>query len=264
MKDIIIFEGILHVFQEVALAMLPLIIIFFVFQIALIKMPWDRVKQILIGIFLSFLGVSLFLQGVQIGFLPTGSSIGEHIGKSDYSWVLIPLGLMLGFVITIAEPAVRVLNYEVEKVSGGYVSQRIMLYTLSIGVAVSVALAMIRIIYGIPLLYIVIPGYTIALILIRYSSPTFVSIAFDSGGAATGPMTVTFIMAMAVGVATGTEGRDPLLDGFGLVALVALAPILSVLLLGLLYGERRLDNENRHGTSINSDHRKKRLGGENR
>jgi hypothetical protein len=144
---------------------------------------------------------------------------------------------------TIAEPAVRILNYQVEKVSGGYISQKTMLYTLSIGVAVSVAMAMIRIVYGIPLMYMLVPGYLLALILIRFSSTTFVSVAFDSGGVATGPMTVTFVMALAVGAASGIEGRDPLLDGFGMIALVALAPILSVLVLGLIYGRRSAEAE---------------------
>lgn len=245
MNDIIIFQGFLHVLQEVALALLPLIIVFLVFQIVFTRLPWDEIKRILIGISISFVGLSLFLQGVHIGFFPAGSSIGEHLGRLDYNWVVIPIGFLLGLVTVIAEPAVRVMNYEVEKVSGGFISQRTMLYTLSLGVAVSVALAMARIIYGIPLLYILIPGYTIALVIIRYSPPTFVSVAFDSGGVATGPMTVTFVMAMAVGVATGIEGRDPLLDGFGLISLVALAPILSVLLLGLFYGGRSLDNESR-------------------
>nr|WP_315988428.1 DUF1538 domain-containing protein [Desulforamulus aquiferis] len=152
--------------------------------------------------------------------------MGEQLGKLDNNWLAIPVGIILGFVATIAEPAVRILNYEVEKVSGGYVPQRVMLLTISIGVAISVGVAMARVVYGIPLLYILFPGYLLALALIRYSSQTFVAVAFDSGGVATGPMTVTFIMAMAVGVAAGTEGRNPMIEGFGMISLVALAPIL--------------------------------------
>ncbi len=122
------------------------------------------------------------------------------------------------------------------------------MFTLSIGVAIAVALAMARIVYGIPLMYILIPGYAIALIMIRYTSPTFVSVAFDSGGVASGTMTVTFVLAMAVGVATGIEGRDPLLDGFGVVGLVALTPILSVLLLRIIFRGVSLENEDSSGT----------------
>jgi hypothetical protein len=262
MKDLVIFGGFAHIAQEVAIALLPLVVILLMSQF-FIRMPWDEIRNILVGILLSFLGLSLFLQGVNVGFMPTGAAIGEYLGKLDHNWIVIPIGLILGFVTVIAEPAVRVLTYEVENVSSGFISQKIMLYALSIGVAVSVGLAMARIVYGIPLMYILIPGYTIALIMIRYTSSTFVSVAFDSGGVATGPMTVTFVLAMAVGVATGIEGRDPLLDGFGLISLVALAPILSVLSLGVLLGGKTLDveegnaldNENSERPSINSNNR---------
>ncbi|ARK28573.1 hypothetical protein BkAM31D_01090 [Halalkalibacter krulwichiae] len=161
----------------------------------------------------------------------------------DRLWVLIPIGFVLGFVATFAEPAVRILNHEVEKVSGGYIPQKVMLYTLSIGVALSIALSMLRMIVGIPLWYFIIPGYLLALVLMRFSTKSFTAIAFDSGGVATGPMTVTFIVAMTVGIASVLEGRDPLLDGFGMIALVALSPILSVLTLGLLYGRKEKENE---------------------
>lgn len=156
---------------------------------------------------------------------------------------MIPVGFVLGFVATFAEPAVRILNHEVEKVSGGYISQRVLLFTLSIGVGISIALSMVRILVGIPLWYFIIPGYLAALVMMRFSSRTFTSVAFDSGGVATGPMTVTFILAMAVGIAGTVEGRDPLLDGFGMIAMVALAPILAVLTLGLLYGREEKKNE---------------------
>ena len=243
MNDLIVLYGFGHVALEVFEAFLPLLVIFLVFQLLYLKLPRETLIQICSGMLLAFVGLALFLQGVQVGFLPTGGTMGEHLGKLSYNWIIIPIGLLLGLVATIAEPAVRILNYQVEKVSGGYVSQRTMLYALSIGVSVSVAIAMIRIIYGIPLLYILLPGYLLALVLTRFTSPTFVSVAFDSGGVATGPMTVTFVMALAVGAASGIEGRDPLLDGFGMIALVALAPILSVLVLGLIYERRSAEAE---------------------
>lgn len=243
MNDIMIFQGFVHVALEVLEAFLPLVVIFIVFQFLFLKLPREMLSQIFGGMLLASLGLAFFLQGVQVGFLPTGVAMGEHLGKLSYNWVIIPIGLLLGLVATIAEPAVRILNYQVEKVSGGYISQKIMLYALSIGVAVSVAMAMARIVYGIPLIYILVPGYLLALVLIRFSSATFVSVAFDSGGVATGPMTVTFVMALAVGAASGIEGRDPLIDGFGMIALVALAPILSVLVLGLIYGRRSAEAE---------------------
>ncbi|MEB1809201.1 MAG: DUF1538 domain-containing protein [Bacillaceae bacterium] len=230
-----IFEGFGHVLLEVTFALLPLIIFFLIFQFFFLKLEKQKIINIGKGFILSFFGLALFLQGVHVGFFPAGELIGETLGSLSYNWVLIPIGFVLGFVATFAEPAVRILNHEVEKVSGGYISQKIMLYTLSIGVAVSIAVSMVRILVGIPLWYFVIPGYLIVIIMMFFSSKTFTSIAFDSGGVATGPMTVTFILAIAVGVASVIEGRDPLIDGFGMIALVALSPILSVLTLGVLY-----------------------------
>lgn len=243
MSNIIVFHGFSHVLAEVSLALVPLIILFAIFQIFFLKLPKNQIINIVKGLVLTFLGLSLFLQGVQIGFLPVGEAMGIALGSKSYNWVLIPIGFLLGFVATFAEPAVRILNYEVEKVSSGYIPQKIMLYTLSFGVGLAVAASMVRILLGIPLWYFIVPGYILALILMQYSTSTFVSIAFDSGGVATGPMTVTFVMAVAIGVASAMEARDPLLIGFGMIALVALAPILSVLGLGLLFGRKEKENE---------------------
>ncbi len=243
MKEIQIFTGFGHVLEEVAIALIPLLIFFLFFQIFFLKLPKHKLKNVFVGMVLTFLGLALFLQGVHVGFLPVGEQMGVALGNLPSKWILVLVGFILGFVATFAEPAVRILNYEVEKVSSGYIPQQVMLYTLSIGVAISIALSMVRIIYGIPLWYFIIPGYLLAMVLIRFSTQTFISIAFDSGGVATGPMTVTFVLAMAIGVASAIEGRNPLVDGFGMIALVALSPILSVLTLGLLYGRKEKENE---------------------
>ncbi|MEX0845036.1 MAG: DUF1538 domain-containing protein [Balneolaceae bacterium] len=241
--DIKIFEGFGHVFFEVSMTLLPLILFFACFQIFMLKLPFKKVWDIAIGVIFTFLGLSFFLQGVHVGFLPVGTEIGEIVGDWTHQWLLIPIGFLLGFVATFAEPAVRVLNDEVDKVTSGYIPKKIMLYTLSIGVAISIALAMTRIIYGISLWYFIGPGYFIALTMMLFSNETFTSIAFDAGGVATGPMTVTFILAIALGFSRTLDGRNPLIDGFGMIALVALAPILSVLTLGLLfkYNEAKAD-----------------------
>ena len=230
-----IFYGFGDVLFEVSMALIPLILFFLFFQIFMLKLPFKRVKDIFIGIALTFMGLAFFLQGVHVGFLPVGREIGDLVGDWKHQWILIPVGFLLGFVATFAEPAVRVLNAEVDKVSSGYIPAKLMLYTLSIGVAISIALAMTRIIFGIPLWYFIGPGYFLALALAIFSTETFTSIAFDAGGVATGPMTVTFILAIALGFSDTLEGRDPMLDGFGMIAIVALAPILSVLILGLLF-----------------------------
>jgi len=240
---ITIFEGFGHVLYEVALALLPIIIFFLFFQFFVLKLPFSKLKDILIGMFLTFWGLAFFLQGVHVGFLPIGTAMGEALGQIPYKWVLIPIGFVLGFVAVFAEPAVSVLIQQVEKASGGYIPQKVLLYTLSIGVAVSVSLAMVRLVLGIPIWYFIIPGYIIALSLTFFSSKSFTAIAFDSGGVATGPMTATFIVALFIGMASVLEGRDPLLDGFGMVAMVALAPIISVLTLGLVYGRKERAND---------------------
>jgi hypothetical protein len=230
-----IFTGFSQVLLEVAIALLPLLAIFLFMQVFFLKLPAEKVRSILLGFLLTYWGLAFFFQGVGVGFYPTGQHIGVVLGSMSKRWVLIPIGFVLGLAIAFAEPAVRVLTYEAEKASGGSIPQSMVLYTVSLGVAASVALAMARILFGISLWYFIIPGYLLVFIMVHYSKASFVALAFDSGGAATGPMTVTFIMAMALGVATTMHNRNPLLDGFGLVSLVALAPILSVLTLGILY-----------------------------
>ncbi|MBY7145039.1 DUF1538 domain-containing protein [Virgibacillus sp. NKC19-3] len=236
--NIHLFEGFGETMGDVAIALFPLFLLFAVFQMFFLKLSVKKMADICIGFLLTFLGLSLFLQGVHIGFMPIGELIGQNLGAGTSLWLLIPIGFILGFFAIYAEPAVSVLTHQVEKASGGYIPEKILRYTLSIGVGLAISVSIIRIILGISLWYFILPGYILAIILVNYSSKTFTSIAFDSGGVATGPMTATFMLAMFVGIASVTEGRDPLLDGFGMVALVALAPILSVLTLGILYGRK--------------------------
>lgn len=237
------FHGFGNTLIDVAMALTPLFVTFILFQIFQLKLPRRKVSNIIKGFILTFIGLAFFLQGVNIGFLPIGKEMGIILGDLSYNWILIPIGLALGFVVTFAEPAVRILNQQVDKVSTGSIPEKVMLYTISIGVAVSVALSMLRVLAGIPLLYFIVPGYLLAFILTRYTKKSFTAIAFDSGAVASGPMTVTFILSLVVGVATVLEGRDPLLEGFGLVSLVALAPILSVLILGIVYDRKEKENE---------------------
>lgn len=241
--EIRILDGIGSVMGEVVFALVPLVIFFLVVQIFLLRLPRKRFTDIVKGIVLAFIGLTLFLQGVHVGFEPAGTMMGHVLGNLEHRWVLIPIGFILGFVATIAEPAIRILNHEVDKVSGGYIPKSVLLYTLCIGVGISIALAMLRLLLGIPIMWLLIPGYAMALLLVQFSTPTFTAVAFDAGGVATGPMTVTFIMAMALGVAEALPERNALIDGFGMIALVALAPILSVLVLGQLYAWKERTND---------------------
>lgn len=241
--NITIFSGFTDVIVEVVFALVPLVIFFLIAQFTFLHLPLKKVTDIIKGIVLAFIGLTLFLQGVHVGFEPAGTMMGEVLGSKNARWVLVPIGFLLGFVATIAEPAIRILNHEVDKVSGGYIPKKVLLYTLCIGVGLSIALAMLRLLIGIPIIWLILPGYAIALTMMHFTSPTFTSVAFDAGGVATGPMTVTFIMAVALGVGDVLPDRDPMTDSFGMIALVALAPIISVLTLGLLYAwkEKRDD-----------------------
>jgi len=241
LSGMIIFGGLWDSFLSVVKALLPLLGLFLVFQLFFLKLPRQYVLNLLKGSLLAILGLLLFLQGVRIGFLPAGEAIGERLGTIAWTWLLIPFGLFIGFLTTWTEPAVRILCEEVEKASAGAIRKSVVLFAICTGVALFVSLGMAKVVYGIPLLYIVIPGYVAALLMAWFSDKAFLSVAFDAGGVATGPMAVTFLLAIAIGISSAIEGREPIIHGFGLIALIALAPILSIMALGFFvrWGRRR-------------------------
>lgn len=243
MKELLNFLNFGPVVLDVLIALSPLLIILVIFQLFFLRRPKEFIQSMAKGFLLTFIGLILFLQGVKVGFLPIGSQIGELLAQITSRWLIIPLGFLFGLVATLAEPAVRIMSYEVEKASSGVIPAQVIIITLSVGVGLFVALGMVRILLGLSLYYIIIPGYILALILLKFSDQTFIAIAFDSGGVATGPMTVTLVMAIAVGLARSMENRDPVIDGFGLIALVALAPIISIMIFGLIYMAKRGDKK---------------------
>ncbi len=224
----------LDVVLDVMQALLPVIAFFLLFQYLYIKYPWVTLKRILIGVAITGMGMVLFLGGVFLGFMPIARSMGEHLALNYDNWVIIAFGFIMGFLATYAEPAVRVLCKQVETSSGGFISAKLILWTLSFGVAALVALGMARILYDIDFRTIIIIGYSLALLMMWFSEAQYVAIAFDAGGVATGPMAVSIIMTMAVGIASGAEGGNPIVDGFGIIALIALAPILFISALGVI------------------------------
>lgn len=232
---ITIFNGFTDVLIDVTYALLPLLIFFMIFQIFFLRLKWPRVRDILMGFLLTYVGLSLFLQGVNVGFMPIGEMMGEVIGGLSNRYIFIPIGFILGFFAAFAEPALQVQTKQVERISAGAIPRRVLLVTISIGVGLSIMLSIVRIFAGFSIWYLVLPGYLLSFYLASKSSKLFTAIAFDSGGIVTGPMISTFMLSLFVGLAGVTEGRDPLIDGFGMIALVALAPILSVLLLGRIY-----------------------------
>jgi hypothetical protein len=190
-----------------------------------------------VGLVYTLIGLVLFLTGVNVGFIPVGHLIGSEIAVSEYKWALIPLGMVIGYYIVVAEPAVHLLNKQVEEISGGTVSQRAMKLSLSLGVALSLALSMLRILTGLSIFWLLIPGYAIALALTFFAPRIFTGIAFDSGGVASGPMTSTFLLPFAMG-ACESVGGNVLTDAFGVVAMVAMTPLITIQLLGLIYARQ--------------------------
>ncbi len=229
-----IFNDFQNTVWSVVLAVLPLVALFAVFQVFMLKLRRAYVINILKGTALASIGLILFLQGVHIGLLPFGRIIGTSLAALPYKWTLVLFGIVLGFVTTWGEPAVRILSDQVEEASGGSIRQQTVLFSICCGVALAVATGILRIVYGIPLLYIVIPGYLLMMVLMWFSSSEFVSVAVDAGGVATGPIANTFLLSLALGLSSSIEGQDSIVSGLGLVALIALAPIISVILLGLI------------------------------
>ena len=223
--------------EEVLLSILPIVAVFVLFQ--LLTRCYRR-RQLLrtgVGFLYTVIGLILFLTGVNVGFTPVGNLLGSGLAGSAYRWVLIPIGALIGYYIVKAEPAVQVLNKQVEDVTGGTVSQSMMNTALSIGVACAVMLSMVRVLTGISIYWILVPGYALALILARFVPSVFVGIAFDSGGVASGPMTSTFLLPLAMGACTALGG-NVVTDAFGVVALVALAPPVAIQIMGVLYVHR--------------------------
>ena len=222
-----------HYLEEVAVALLPIIVFFVLFQIFSLKLDKLSVIRIFVGMVYTYIGLVLFLVGVNVGFMPMGSFIGKALGGSAESWVLIPIGAIIGWFIVSAEPAVHVLKQQVEDVTEGAVKGKAVSLALAVGVSVSVGLAMLRVITGMSIWYIIIPGYLFSLVMTFFVSPIFTAIAFDSGGVASGPMTATFLLPMALG-ACEAVGGNLLTDAFGLVAFVAMTPLVTIQLLGLI------------------------------
>jgi len=234
MTDVPFLTDVVRTARGVALAVFPLAALFAVFQALFLKLPRIEVSKIVTGTLLASVGLFLFLLGVAVGFMPFGRAIGEAVGAMAQKWLVALFGFVLGFVTTWGEPAVRVLADQVEEASTGAIREGLVLITMCVGVGVAVALGMLRIAYDLPLVWILVPGYVLVIALIWLSDRGFVAIAVDSGGVATGPLANTFLLALAFGASAAVAGRDPLTHGLGLVALIALAPIVAVMVLGFI------------------------------
>lgn len=220
--------------KEMAVSLLPIVLFFGVFQLISRDIKKKALIKILIGLAYTYVGLVLFLTGVNVGFMPAGNYLGQVIAGLPYSFIIVPIGMLIGYFIVQAEPAVFVLTKQVEEITSGAIPAKAMGTSLSIGVAVSIGLSMIRVLTGISIMWFIVPGYAIALILTFFVPKIFTAIAFDSGGVASGPMTATFLLPFAMGACSAVEGNI-ITDAFGVVAMVAMTPLITIQILGVIY-----------------------------
>ena len=220
--------------REVLLSLVPILWVFLIFQWLTHRYHGLQIKRIIVGFGYTYIGLVLFLCGANVGFAPVGAYLGKELAGLSFRWILVPIGALIGYYIVKAEPAIQVLNHQVEAVTNGAISVKMMNRCMQIGVAASVGLAMLRVLTGISIQWFVIPGYIIALVLSRLVPDIFIGIAFDSGGVASGPMTSTFLLPLSIGVCEALGG-NLMTDAFGVVALVALTPLIAIQLMGLVY-----------------------------
>lgn len=237
--------------KEIAISLLPIVIFFTAFQIFSLRLKKKTLLKIIIGILYTYVGLVLFLTGVNIGFMPAGNHLGQMIAALPYRWILIPIGMIIGFFIVKAEPAVYVLMEQVEEITSGAISGRAMGLSLSLGVAVSVGIAMIRVLTGVSIFWFILPGYVIAICLSFFVPKIFTAIAFDSGGVASGPMTATFLLPFAMG-ACQAVGGNIVRDAFGIVAMVAMTPLIAIQILGAVYQIQSAKKESTEPVPISS------------
>ena len=221
-----------HTAKEVAVALGLIVIFFLICQFAFLRLPKRRLLKIAVGVLFTYIGLVIFLTGVNVGFMPIGYKLGYTMGQVNKVF-LVALGLVMGVLVVLAEPAIHVLNGQVEEITGGSINRKSMITGLCIGVGASIALSVIRIIFDFSLVYYIIPGYFLSLALSLFVPPMYTAVAFDSGGVASGPMTSGFILPFAIGVCVGIQGEEAVLrDAFGVVALVAMTPLITIQLLG--------------------------------
>ena len=228
-----LFKTALDTMAEVAAALALISVFFFILQFTLLKLPAKKLFQILLGILYTFTGLVVFMLAVKVGFMPVGFKIGTELTNGGHTVFLVIFGFIIGVATVLAEPAIHVLNKQVEHVTGGMVSKRSMMIALCVGVGLSIALSMIRIIFDFSILYYLIPGYILSLGLSLFVPGIYTSIAFDSGGVASGPLTSSFILPFSIGVCASLQGVEKIpTDAFGIVAMVAMTPLITIQLLG--------------------------------
>lgn len=220
--------------EEILLVLLPIVIFFFIYNAIFLKYPKTQIFKIIIGLLYAYFGIVMFLTGVLTGFLPVASIIGFNVASGEYSWLLIPIAALIGMLIVMAEPAVHVLNKKVEDITHGIISKKVMMISISIGVSLSLVIAILRVLFDVPFIWLIIPLYTLTFICSSLCTPIFTAIAFDSGGVASGTMATSFILPFVMGICEA-KGLNIMSGAFGTIAFIACLPILTISILGLVY-----------------------------
>ncbi len=217
------------------ISVVPIVIFVLLLEWILVPFTSQEILSFIVGAIFVSLGLILFLSGIKASLLQFGEAIGKTITLQGKLWMVIVLGFLVGFVVTVAEPDVQVLATQIDVVSSGVIGRYILVLFVALGVGIFVALSLLRILFNIPLLHLLFAGYLIILVLLVFSNPVFIPVSFDAGGVTTGPMTVPFILALGMGVSSFTKSRKTSEDSFGLVALASIGPIIAVLILGMMF-----------------------------
>ncbi len=242
-------SGIPTYMKEIFLSLLPVFLFFMVFQLIALRLPAKKLRKILVGLVYTYVGLVLFLTGANVGFMPAGNYLGQVLASQNHPEILIPIAIVIGYFIVKAEPAVYVLNKQVEEITDGAISAKAMGTGLSVGVSLSLGLAMVRVLTGISILWFLVPGYGIALIISFFVPRIYTAIAFDSGGVASGPMTAAFLLPLAQGACTALGG-NLITDAFGVVAMVAMTPLITIQVMGL--ASRLAELQKKHSAVIHT------------
>ena len=227
-------NGIPEYLKEMLASLLPIVVFFFVFNFIFMKLNRQLLSRIGLGILYTYIGLTVFMTGANFGFMPAGAYLGQMLGEQPYPWIIVPVGVVIGYLVVKAEPAVYVLMRQVEDLTDGEITGRSLQLSMCVGVGVSVGLSMLRVLLGVSVLWFVVPGYVIALGMSYFTPKLFTAIAFDSGGVASGPMTAAFLLPMTMGFCTAMGGNLAT-DAFGVVALVAMTPLITIQALGILF-----------------------------
>ncbi|MGI6148521.1 MAG: DUF1538 domain-containing protein [Firmicutes bacterium] len=219
--------------KETLISVLPVVIFLLAFNALVLKKPLTNPRELFSGLVLTIVGLTIFIQGLNRGLLPLGTIVGENLTASGSAWLILAFSFVLGYGMTLAEPSLQALGTQVEELSAGQMTKTLVVQIVAVGVGLGLVIGMLKVIMGWSFARVIIPLYLLAMALLPFASQTLSSLAFDSGSVTTGPITVPITMALGTALASGIGGRDPLIDGLGLVALVAISPVLCLLILGV-------------------------------